>query len=58
MTINDKFYPGNMEVAVISWVLHRDRAIFGDDAESYRPERWLEPGAKEMNRYMFQVSLS
>lgn len=53
--------PGGTEVAVNGWVLHRDRSIFGDDADAYRPERWLE-GDKEkiktMERCMFQVSLT
>jgi cytochrome P450 len=52
--------PAGTAVAVNGWVLHRDRRIFGDDAEVYRPERWLE-GDKEkikmMERCMFQVSL-
>ncbi|KAK4941939.1 hypothetical protein LTR10_018269 [Elasticomyces elasticus] len=49
--------PGGTEVAVNGWVLHRDTSIFGDDAEVYRPERWIE-GDKEkikmMERCMFQ----
>lgn len=53
--------PAGTAVAVNGWVLHRDRGIFGEDAEVYRPERWLE-GDKEkikmMDRCMFQVSHS
>ncbi|KAG4217242.1 hypothetical protein PC116_g34277, partial [Phytophthora cactorum] len=34
----------------------RDKATFGQDADYYRPERWLEDpeNAKVMERYMFQ----
>ncbi|TDZ62042.1 Cytochrome P450 monooxygenase [Colletotrichum trifolii] len=48
--------PGGTQVAVNGWVLHRDRRTFGDDADDYRPERWLAgvDEAKRMERYMFQ----
>lgn len=50
--------PGGVAVAVNGWALHRDRATFGEDADSFRPERFLEDAeqAKRMERYMFQVS--
>ncbi|KAL9088007.1 MAG: hypothetical protein Q9165_006348 [Trypethelium subeluteriae] len=47
-------YPGGTTCAVNGWVLHRDKARFGQDAESYRPERWLEDRAKDMERHLFQ----
>jgi cytochrome P450 len=43
--------PGSTRVALNGWVLHRNREIFGDDATSYRPERWLEGDAKMMERF-------
>lgn len=50
--------PGGVSVAVNGWVLHRDRATFGEDADVYRPERWLDDveEARRMERYMCQVS--
>ncbi|KAK1952053.1 benzoate 4-monooxygenase cytochrome P450 [Colletotrichum sublineola] len=50
------FFPGGTQVAVNGWVLHRDKRIFGQDADDYRPERWLVSveKAKQMDRYMFQ----
>ena len=39
-----------------AWVLHRRPEIFGQDAETFRPERWLEADAnktKEMKAAMF-----
>ena len=69
LEIDGTYVPGDVEVAVNGWVLHRDRDVFGADAERYRPERWLEgkggagvgggnSGAKvkEMERHMYQVS--
>lgn len=33
--------PGTI-VGINPWILHMDKRIFGDDAEQYRPERWLQ----------------
>jgi len=51
-------FPGGVSIAANGWVLHRDKETFGDDADDFRPERWLEDeeNAKKMERYMFQVS--
>lgn len=58
--LDGHFFPGGTSVACNGWVLHRDREIFGHDADDFRPERWLEDEerAKRMERYMFQVRLS
>ncbi|KAI1469876.1 cytochrome P450 [Daldinia caldariorum] len=54
--IEGRHIPGGTRLALNGWVLHRDKATFGQDADSYRPERWLEDpeNAKVMERYMFQ----
>ncbi|KAI1340755.1 cytochrome P450 [Xylariaceae sp. FL0016] len=54
--LEGEFYPGGTRLALNGWVLHRDRATFGLDADFYRPERWLEDeeNARVMERYMFQ----
>ncbi|KAL1900637.1 hypothetical protein Sste5346_002362 [Sporothrix stenoceras] len=50
------FFPGGTRVAVNGWVIHRDRATFGEDADEFRPERWTEDEerARRMDRYMVQ----
>lgn len=50
-------FKAGTRIAVNGWVLHRDQATFGSDADFFRPERWLEDeeGAKRMDRFMFQV---
>lgn len=52
-------FPGGVSLAVNGWVLHRDKETFGQDADVFRPERWLDDveEAKRMERYMFQVSI-
>lgn len=34
--------PGGTIVSCNAWVLHYNKDIFGEDVNSYRPERWLE----------------
>ena len=48
------FLPGGALVSYAAWPLHHSKAIFGDDAGVFRPERWLvekdEKRMSEMNR--------
>jgi cytochrome P450 len=40
-----------------AWVIHRNKAVFGQDADEFRPERWLIDD-KEKLSYMNQNYLS
>jgi cytochrome P450 len=48
------FLPGGTHISYAAWPLHRSKAIFGEDADVFRPERWLleedEKRLAEMNR--------
>lgn len=49
--------PGGTIVGCNAWVLHRRPEIFGEDVDTFRPERWLEASEeklKEMKATMFQ----
>ncbi|KAJ5825669.1 hypothetical protein N7474_002807 [Penicillium riverlandense] len=66
------FVQGGTIVGCSAWLIHMNKSIFGEDAEAYRPERWL-PNAeiiktengkededrriKEMNGTMFQFGM-
>lgn len=41
-TICGEFIPGNTRVCCNAWITHRYKQLFGDDADEFRPERWLE----------------
>ncbi|KAN0112173.1 cytochrome P450 [Hyaloscypha variabilis] len=54
--IDGRWYPGGTVVGVNAWVIHRNKEVFGEDADRFRPERWLEDDskAKVMARNMYQ----
>ena len=39
---NGYFIPQGTVVSIAHYVTHRDTSVFGEDAEAFRPERWLE----------------
>ncbi|KAK0739073.1 cytochrome P450 [Apiosordaria backusii] len=42
LEIAGKWVRGGTIVGCNAWVLHRDRKVWGEDAEEYRPERWVD----------------
>jgi cytochrome P450 len=44
--------PKGTVVGSSSWVTQRDTAVFGDDADQFRPERWLEDNRAQMDKHM------
>ncbi|KAK4642772.1 hypothetical protein QC761_400540 [Podospora bellae-mahoneyi] len=40
--INGQFIPGGTRVGQNAWAIMQDKALFGEDADVFRPERWLE----------------
>jgi cytochrome P450 len=60
-TISGRFIPGGSTVGINAWVAHRNTSIYGDDADEWRPERWLEIGAQgrgaEVEKYSFAFGM-
>lgn len=51
--------PRGTVVGINPWVIHRNTDIFGEGADTFRPERWLEGPEQtlaEMRRNLFSVS--
>jgi cytochrome P450 len=47
---NGVFIPGNTEIGYSAWGVHRDTQTYREDANVYRPERWLETTAEELQK--------
>lgn len=45
-------------VGINSWVAHANKEVFGDDADHFRPERWLadKETVQRMDKYWLPVS--
>ncbi|KAF2199259.1 pisatin demethylase [Delitschia confertaspora ATCC 74209] len=57
MDILGNFIPGGTIVGCNAWVLHRRPEVFGQDVDSFRPERWIEASLEQlkvMKATMFQ----
>ncbi|PNS18763.1 Isotrichodermin C-15 hydroxylase [Sphaceloma murrayae] len=52
-TLAGHYFPPGSEVGVNSWVAHRNKRVFGEDAAQFMPERWLESSERSsmMERY-------
>lgn len=55
MLINGIWVPEKTEVAANPYVIHRNKEVFGNDADIFRPERWLErpERLRLMDKYNF-----
>ncbi|KAJ5776871.1 Cytochrome p450 family protein [Penicillium odoratum] len=50
--VDGHFLPAGTAVAPNAWVIHRNKEVYGDDVEVYRPERWLDESKKsDMQRF-------
>ncbi|KAI1453407.1 cytochrome P450 [Annulohypoxylon moriforme] len=59
-TIAGRFFPEGSIVGVNTWIEHRNPRIFGEDANEFKPERWLSDDAEKvsfMNRHWMPFGL-
>jgi cytochrome P450 len=51
------YIPGNARIGVNPAVIHFDKTVFGEDADHFRPERWVEGNASYMDRHIMQFGM-
>ncbi|RFU32253.1 hypothetical protein B7463_g4057, partial [Scytalidium lignicola] len=56
-TICGKYLPAGTIVGIHPWVVARDKLVYGEDADTFRPERWIEAD-KEKLKVMERTSLA
>ena len=54
MDISGLHAPAGAEIGANPYVIQRDKTVFGEDADEFRPQRWLEneKNAKHMEKYI------
>ncbi|KAK0466882.1 cytochrome P450 monooxygenase [Desarmillaria tabescens] len=57
MMILGNHFPAGTVVSVPTYTIHRDPAVFGDDVEEFRPERWFERNSASMSKAFAPFSL-
>ena len=50
LSIADQYFPEGTVISVPSYSIHRDKRVWGEDSDAYRPERWFERDQAEMQR--------
>ncbi|RYP02833.1 hypothetical protein DL764_005574 [Monosporascus ibericus] len=54
LNLYGNYLPPGTEIGANPYVVHRNKEVFGEDADIFRPERWLEDPEKEkeMDKYI------
>jgi cytochrome P450 len=42
------FLPGGVDIGISALAMHRDKELYGEDVEMFRPERWFEPDREKL----------
>ncbi|KAI9677353.1 MAG: hypothetical protein M1822_008160 [Bathelium mastoideum] len=45
--------PAGTVAGASAWVIHRNKEVYGEDAEAFRPERWLDGNVGDKKRFFF-----
>lgn len=58
LTLPDgRFVPAGTALGFTAYVMHRNKAIWGEDAEHFRPERWLRANGESDEAYAQRMRL-
>ncbi|KAF2802374.1 cytochrome P450 [Mytilinidion resinicola] len=57
VTLCGKYLPEGTVVGCNAWSVHRDKAVYGEDAHEFVPERWLDADVERV-RYLESLSFA
>ncbi|KAE8331462.1 cytochrome P450 [Aspergillus sergii] len=55
--INGHYIPANARIGVNPGVMHFNKTVFGEDADQFRPDRWIDGDVSKMDRYIMQFGM-
>lgn len=50
LTVSGRYFSPGTVLSVPSYSIHRDKAIWGDDVDVFRPERWFERSQADIQK--------
>ncbi len=50
LTVFGRYFPEGTVLSVPTFTIHRDQAVWGEDVEAFRPERWFEQDKVEIQK--------
>lgn len=56
LVVNGKTFPEGTVLSVPSYTIHRDKEVWGEDADFFNPERWFERDSNLMQKAYNQFS--
>jgi cytochrome P450 len=48
LTLGRVRLPAGTIVGMNAWVIHRDKKVYGENADAFHPERWVDAGPAEL----------
>lgn len=52
LQISRKYIPPGLRIGINPYFIQRDRSVFGEDADEFRPDRWLSGSSQEKLKMM------
>lgn len=56
-TLRGQFIPGGTNIVYAAWDFYKDPEVFGEDAQIFRPERWLKATSDRLSRMQQTLDL-
>lgn len=53
--IGDCYFPEGTTLSINPWAYHRDKDIWGQDADEFKPERWLTDDSARLDKHFIPV---